>query len=114
MKEVLPLRDIVKVVAKGCGINLACATTFHATVWEDNISVPTLANLEPGQNTPQSKFYDTKVHWFQSHFLNEEIQAHKINLNCSLPIYGQNCWLRKHLNGMNAVIRLVGSHITQV
>ena len=27
----------------------------------------TLANLDPGQSTPRSKFYDSKVHWFRSH-----------------------------------------------
>ena len=26
----------------------------------------TLANLDPGQHTARSKFYDCKVHWFQS------------------------------------------------
>ena len=31
------------------------------------MGVLTLANLDPGQNTPRSRHYDSKVHWFRSH-----------------------------------------------
>ena len=67
MREVLPLRDVVKAVADGCGISSACQTTFRTTVWEDNMGALTLANLDPGQTTSRSRFYDSKVHWFRSH-----------------------------------------------
>ena len=40
-------------------------------VWEDNNGTLSLANLEPGQATPRSKFYDCKVHWFRSHITRE-------------------------------------------
>ena len=37
LREVLPLQDLVKVVAEGCGIRSDCLTTFKTTVWEDNM-----------------------------------------------------------------------------
>ena len=66
MREVLPLRDLIKTVAKGLGIDDHVRTDFRVTVWEDNNGCLTLANLDPGQNTPRSKFCDSKVHWFRS------------------------------------------------
>ena len=56
MGEVLPLRDLAKTVANGCGISERCLTTFKTTVWEDNAGALALANLDPGQHTAQSKF----------------------------------------------------------
>ena len=67
MREVIPLRDLIRVVAKGAGLDPACATDFKTTVWEDNNGCLHLANMDPGQHTPRSKFYDCKVHWFRSH-----------------------------------------------
>ena len=43
------------------------ATDFKTTVWEDNNGCLHLANMDPGQHTPRSKFYDCEVHWFRSH-----------------------------------------------
>ena len=71
MREVLPLRELTKGVAKGLGIAEDCLTDFKTTVWEDNNGALSLANLEPGQATPRSKFYDCKVHWFRSHITRE-------------------------------------------
>ena len=79
MREVLPLRDLVRVVAEGCGIRSDCLTTFKTTVWEDNMGALTLANLDPGQNTTRSKFYDSKVHWFRSHLKPNQIKVTKID-----------------------------------
>ena len=67
MREVLPLRELTKTVAAGLGISDSVNTGFKVTCWEDNSACTTLANLEPGQSTPRSKFYDSKVHWFRSH-----------------------------------------------
>ena len=51
MREVLPLRDLVRTVAHGVGIDDACLTTFCTTVWEDNAGALALANLDLGQHT---------------------------------------------------------------
>jgi hypothetical protein len=67
MREVLPLREIIKEVARGFGVKDDCLSTFKCTVWEDNNGCLTLANLDPGQTTSRSKFYDVRVHWFRSH-----------------------------------------------
>ena len=37
-----------------------------STVHEDNMGALRLAQLEPGRNTPRSKFYAIKFHWFRS------------------------------------------------
>ena len=79
MREVLPLRLLVKTVGVGCGLDSKCLTTFKTTVWEDNSGALALANLEPGQHTPRSKFYDVKVHWFRSHLKPNDIVVRKID-----------------------------------
>ena len=67
MREVLPLRNLVRAVGAGLGLDPNCLTQFKTTTWEDNAGALSLANLEPGQHTPRSKYYDVKVHWFKSH-----------------------------------------------
>lgn len=71
MREVLPLRNLVRAVAQGLKIDDNVLTQFKASVWEDNNGCLTLANLDPGQTTARSKFYDSKVHWFRSHLTKE-------------------------------------------
>ena len=84
MREVLPLRNLVSSVAAGTGMNTECLTTFKTTVYEDNEGCWTLANLEPGQHTPRSKFYDSKVHWFRSHLEPNRISVEKISTELQL------------------------------
>ena len=79
MREVLPLRRLVQRVARAVGISDHIVTSFKTTVWEDNAGCLTLANLDPGQNTPRSKFYDVKVHWFRSHLKPNSIFVKKID-----------------------------------
>ena len=78
MRDVLPLRNLTMTVAKAVGIPEEHLSTFKVTCWEDNIGAETLANLDPGQNTPRSKFYDVKVHWFRSH-LSKDIQVKRVD-----------------------------------
>ena len=70
MRKVLPTCDLIKIIAKGAGLNGHCATTFRTRVREDNNSALSLANMAPGEHTPRSKFYNCKVHWFWSHLHN--------------------------------------------
>ena len=83
MREVLPLRGLVKTLAKGVGLDTKCVTTFKVKVWEDNVGALTLANLDPGQNTPRSKWHDSKVHWFRSH-LDSDVTVEKISASLQL------------------------------
>ena len=77
MREVLPLRNLVKEVANALGINEMVQTTFKCTAHEDNAACQVLANLEPGRTTARSKFYDVKVHWFRS-MLSDDITVVRI------------------------------------
>ena len=78
MRDVLPLRNLTKVVAKAVGIPEEHLSTFKTTCHEDNNGALSLANLEPGRNTPRSKFYDVKVHWFRSH-IGKDIVVQKVD-----------------------------------
>ena len=46
----------------------------------------TLANLEPGQHTIRSKFYDVRVHWFRQHLHspNSNMSVQKIDTKLQL------------------------------
>ena len=83
MKEVLPLIEVIKAVAKGFGIDESCVTEFRTTVWEDNMGALTLAQLDPGQHTVRSKFYDVRVHWFRSilHAPKSKMSVKKVESN---------------------------------
>jgi len=80
MREVLPLNDLVKVMAVALKLDSERSlTSFNTTVWEDNNGALSLANLDPGQHTPRSKHYDIKVHWFRSHLKPNKIVVEKID-----------------------------------
>ena len=118
MREVLPLRNLIETVAKGCGINEDCQTTFKTTVWEDNVGALTLANLDPGQNTPRSKFCDSKVHWFWSHLKPNHIEVKKIDTKAQIAdIYTKNVAkdtferLRKMLMGWQGMCAMIATSL---
>ena len=79
MKSVIPLLELLRVVGKGVGMSEEQRTKFKTTVWEDNMGALTLANMEPGQMTPRSKFYAIKYHWFRSHLKPNKISVEKIS-----------------------------------
>ena len=78
MRDVLPLRNLVKTVARAVGIPEEHLSTFKVTCHEDNNAALSLANMEPGRNTPRSKFYDVKVHWFRSH-LSDDVTVQRVD-----------------------------------
>ena len=84
MREVLPLRDLIKVMGTGSGLSPDCLTTFKTTVWEDNMAALTLANLDPGHNTTRSKHFDSKVHWFRSHLKPNDITVKRIDTEAQI------------------------------
>ena len=67
MKDVLPLQELFRTVGGSLGISKDHLTTFKTTVHEDNQGAQKLANLDPGHNTPRSKHYGVRTHWFRSH-----------------------------------------------
>ena len=57
---------VTEAINKGLGLVHHRLLTFKAIVHEDNMGALRLAQLEPGRNTPRSKFYALKLHWFCS------------------------------------------------
>ena len=83
MREVLPARTLIEVVARALGLDDMVKSTFRCTAHEDNQACQTLANLEPGRQTARSKFFDVKVHWFRS-MLNEHITVTRVDTKSQL------------------------------
>jgi hypothetical protein len=63
---VIPLLDVIKYVVRSFNVTTSSLLTFKTTVHEDNQGALRLANMEPGRQTPHSKFYGIKYHWFRS------------------------------------------------
>ena len=62
----MPFLEVAKSIINGLHQSTDNQTvSFRATVHEDNQGALTLANLEPGRDTPRSKFYALKLHWFR-------------------------------------------------
>ena len=70
MREVLPLRDLVRAVAQGLKIDDDVLTQFKASVWEDNNGALTVATMP--RITPQSKFFAVKYHFFRENVKTED------------------------------------------
>jgi hypothetical protein len=66
LRAAIPLLDVTTSINNGLKFTSKKLLTFKATVHEDNMGALRLAHLEPGQNTPRSKFYALKLHWFRS------------------------------------------------
>ena len=81
MRLVLPLRELYKVVGVRLGIEPEIISHFKTTVWEDNAACQILANMEPGRQTPRSKHYAIKQHWFRAHLKPNSIEVVKIDTN---------------------------------
>ena len=62
MHLLIPLQELFCTIGLSLGIQEESITYFKTTVWEDNQGCLTLANMEPGQNTPRSKHYAIKQH----------------------------------------------------
>jgi hypothetical protein len=78
MKEIIPLKELLVTVSQAVGLPQDFSTTFKTRIWEDNNGCRTIANLEPGRQTPASKWYDITLHWFRSH-LNDRMTVERID-----------------------------------
>ena len=66
LRAAIPLMAVTEAINKGLEFVHHRLLTFKATVHEDNMGALRLSQLEPGRNTPRSKFYTLKLHWFRS------------------------------------------------
>ena len=62
LQAAIPLLDLVEKVSKGLCYFKSRLLTFKATVHKDNQGALILAQLEPRQHTPKSKFHAQKLH----------------------------------------------------
>jgi hypothetical protein len=74
LRAAIPLIEITKAINTGLNFTTTKLLTFKATVHEDNMGALRLSKLEPGRNTPRSKFYALKLHWFRSWLIPREIE----------------------------------------
>ena len=73
LRAAIPLLEVVRYVVNGFAAAKHFVTRFKTTVHEDNQGALCLAQMEPGRNTPRSKFYAIKMHWFRSWLKPNEI-----------------------------------------
>ena len=66
LRAAIPLLEVTNAINIGLSFVKDRILTFKATVHEDNMGALRLAQLKPGRNTPCSKFYALKLHWFCS------------------------------------------------
>jgi hypothetical protein len=79
LRAAIPLMTVTTSINNGLNFTATKFLQFKATVHEDNMGALRLAHLEPGQNTPRSKFYALKLHWFRSWLKPKEIEI----IHCS-------------------------------
>ena len=77
MRELLPLRALVKEMATAMAFNQTFAIRTHSTVFEDNNGALILASSP--RMTPRSKHIALKYHFFRSHVASGDIRICKIN-----------------------------------
>ena len=87
MRELLPLKRLVKTIAKIVTGDDNIVVTTKSDVFEDNNGALTVATLP--RITPQSKFFAVKLHFFREHVKtddnpNGEVEIHKIETNNQL------------------------------
>jgi hypothetical protein len=78
LRAAIPLLEVMRYVVSGFAATRQILTKFKTSVHEDNQGALRLARLEPGRNTPRSKFYAIKHHWFRSWLKPKEIELEYI------------------------------------
>jgi hypothetical protein len=81
LRAAIPLLDVIKYVVRSFNVSSSSLLTFKTTVHEDNQGAFRLANLEPGRQTPGSKFYAMRYHWFRSWLRPKEIEVKYVERN---------------------------------
>ena len=87
MRELLPLKRLVKTIAKIVTGDDDVQVTTKSDVFEDNNGALACATLP--RITPQSKFFAVKLHFFKEHVKNDqnpngEVEIHKIDTHNQL------------------------------
>jgi hypothetical protein len=78
----IPLLDVIKYVVRWFNVTTSSLLTFKTTVHEDIQGALRLPNMEPGRQTPRSKFYAIKYHWFRSWLKPKQIEVQYVESIC--------------------------------
>ena len=70
MRDMLPLKELVKTMAKVVTGDENVKVTAKSDVFEDNNGALTVATMP--RITPQSKFFTVKYHFFREHVMTDE------------------------------------------
>ena len=65
MRHLIPIRSICADLCKSLGLEEMTKSRMHSVIFEDNLGALGLASAP--KDTPQSKFYAVKYHWFRDH-----------------------------------------------
>ena len=79
LRTAIPFMEICKCVINRFHGRKKRLVTFKTTVHEDNQGALALGLMEPGRNTPRSKFYSLKWHWFRHHLKPNQIELRYID-----------------------------------
>lgn len=82
LRSAIPLLEIIRYVTSAFCVTNSSILTFKTTVHEDNQGALKLAQMEPGRQTPRSKFYAIKYHWFRSWLKPNQIELSYIESAC--------------------------------
>jgi hypothetical protein len=77
MRELLPIRELVKEMSTALGYDKAFSIRTHSKVFEDNNGALILASCP--RMTPRSKHIAVKYHFFRDQVTKGNIQIHKID-----------------------------------
>ncbi len=75
-RQVIPMRIVARELCECFKLNSEVTVRTHSVIFEDNNGALTLANAP--EDTPQSKFYAVKYHWFREHVKNGDLLVKKI------------------------------------
>lgn len=75
-RQIVPLRTVAQELCKVFNLDSTVEARTHSVIFEDNNGALSLANAP--QDTPQSKFYAVKYHWFREFVKNGDIVVKKI------------------------------------
>lgn len=73
MRHLIPIRSICSDLCKSLGLEEMSKSRMHSVIFEDNLGAMGLANAP--KDTPQSKFYAVKYHWFRDHIADGTCQV---------------------------------------
>jgi hypothetical protein len=82
MRELLPIREIVKEMAYSMGFKPEFDAVTHSTVFEDNNGALGLANMP--RITPRSKHFAVKLYFFRHHVASGDIRIVRVDTDKQL------------------------------